>query len=388
MGLRQSLVYQRRFPLIRLLLPQALLERPSDMTRAENMVTAMLLALAVLPFYGAVYAFLTDHATARICYFGAFCVAICAALLRATANLSVVRECFVGGIFVLLVGIIYRTGGIVSPAVLWLGVCSIIGSAAGGAKAGWRWTATSLVVVPLIYAADLAGVFPQPVVRDMRALNFISIMSFTLLVAVFLVIYERINSSAIRKLDHALGLIRTLAIHDELTGIVNRREVLRFAAQEMMRSTRSATPFCLCLIDVDHFKRINDMHGHPVGDEVLRRIAGKIKEDIRATDCFGRYGGEEFLLILTDTDLTGGAEFVERIRQSVSTLHLTELGGNTVTISVGIAQHRQQENLDQILSRADKALYAAKAGGRNQIVLADLAAFKDARKADTVAQIA
>lgn len=371
MGLRTSLVFQRLFPLIRFLIPVSLRDTPSQLTRAENMVAIILLASIVLPSYGVLYLLLDDPLTAYACFMAIGGVLLSGTFLRYAANVSWARETCAMTIYAMLLVLIYRTGGMVSPSVIWLGVCPVITATSGGIAAGRRWTFVVVPTIVAIYALDSAGFFPAPVIQELRMLGSISVISFTLVMAVFLLVYDRINSTAIRKLDHALGLIRTLAIHDELTGVVNRREVLRVASQEKHRNGRKGMPFCLCLMDVDHFKNINDRFGHMVGDEVLRRIASKIKDEIRATDCFGRYGGEEFLLVLTATDLSGAAELVERIRQSVAEMHLTELGGQAVTISIGIAQNRDNEAIEHTLSRADKALYAAKASGRNRLALAE-----------------
>jgi diguanylate cyclase (GGDEF)-like protein len=369
MGLRTSLVFQRLFPLIRFLIPSSLRETPSQMTRAENMVAVLLIASIVLPSYGVLYLVLNDPLSGYACFLAIGGLLLSGAVLRYAASVPMAREMFALTVFTMLLALIYRTGGMVSPSVIWLGVCPVITATSGGVAAGRRWTFIVIPTIVAIYALDAAGFFPAPVIQNLRMLGSISVVSFTMVMAVFLLVYDRINSTAIRKLDHALSLIRTLAIHDELTGVVNRREVLRVASHEKYRTGRQGLPFCLCLMDVDHFKQINDGFGHMVGDEVLRRIASKIKDEIRATDCFGRYGGEEFLLVLTATDLSGAAELVERIRQSVAEMHLTELGGQAVTISIGIAQNRDHEAIEHTLSRADKALYAAKASGRNRLAL-------------------
>jgi diguanylate cyclase (GGDEF)-like protein len=369
MSLRTSLVFQRLFPLVRFLIPVSLRKTPSLLTRAENMVAVLLLAIVVLPSYGVLYLILNDPLTGYVCFLAMGGVLLSSTFLRYAASVPLARETFALTLYAMLLVLIYRTGGIASPSVLWLSVCPVITSTTGGVVAGRRWAFAVVPTIAVIYALDAISFFPSPVVHNMRMVGCISVLSFIMVMAFFLLVYERINSTAIRKLDHALGLIRTLAIHDELTGVVNRREVLRVASQEKYRTGSKGLPFCLCLMDVDHFKNINDSFGHMVGDEVLRRIASKIKNEIRGTDCFGRYGGEEFLLVLTATDLSGAAELVERIRQSVAEMHLTELGGQAVTISIGIAQNRDHEAIEHTLSRADKALYAAKASGRNRLAL-------------------
>ena len=172
-------------------------------------------------------------------------------------------------------------------------------------------------------------------------------------------------------LNQALATISDMANRDELTGSCNRRYLMQNLEQEMLRCGRGATPFSLCLIDIDHFKRTNDTHGHLAGDQVLKSMAHEIEGSIRQIDCFGRYGGEEFLLILPQTALTGAQRKADRIRQAVSRLRFPDIGPDfRVTISVGVAEHRSSESLNQLMKRADDALYRAKGAGRNQVVCA------------------
>lgn len=372
MKFRTSLVFQRLFPLIRFLIPPQVRERPSDLARAENVVVGVLLAGTVLPVYGWFYHLLGDSGSGLVCLLGLPGVLTALALLRLCGNTNLAREVLAATIFVLLLVLVYRTGGATSPSVIWLATCALLATAAGGARAGIRWTGFILLALAGIYAGDLQGVFPVPAVTHMRLLGFVSTASFILVVAVFLLVYERINSAAIAGLDRALGIIRSQAIHDELTGVFNRRELLRVAEREKYRDDRHGRPFSLCLIDVDHFKRINDACGHNVGDEVLRRIAGAIQLEVRSADCFGRYGGEEFLMILTETAAPAAEAFAERIREVVESVSLPQLAGNRITISIGIAQHLEYETIGQTLARADKALYDAKHAGRNRVMRARL----------------
>ncbi|UXY13672.1 diguanylate cyclase [Chitiniphilus purpureus] len=164
--------------------------------------------------------------------------------------------------------------------------------------------------------------------------------------------------------------IRIMATIDELTGIYNRRSVMEAFRREQARSNRIGSAFCLCLIDVDHFKQVNDACGHLVGDEVLRRVAQVAREQIRETDSVGRYGGEEFLILLVDTDLEGARASAERLRHHTESLVFPELApGFKVTVSIGLSQYIIGEQGEQVLSRADAALYQAKAQGRNRVVV-------------------
>ncbi|WP_038965741.1 GGDEF domain-containing protein, partial [Bradyrhizobium diazoefficiens] len=137
---------------------------------------------------------------------------------------------------------------------------------------------------------------------------------------------------------------------------------------EMDKSRRASTSCAIALIDLDWFKRINDAHGHPIGDEVLRTFAITIFANIRPTDCFGRYGGEEFLLLLPDTDGEAASRMLERLRSIVADLDWSAFSpGMRVTISAGVVTLRDVDTADTFLARADSALYSAKAQGRNRI---------------------
>jgi diguanylate cyclase (GGDEF)-like protein len=143
---------------------------------------------------------------------------------------------------------------------------------------------------------------------------------------------------------------------------------MRMLDDKIAGAQRSKTPCSIALIDLDWFKRINDAFGHPTGDEVLRTFAITVFANIRTIDRFGRYGGEEFLLVLPDTPAEEAARILERLRTIIADLDWSAFSpGLRVTISAGIATLRPDETPDSFLARADSALYAAKAGGRNRI---------------------
>jgi diguanylate cyclase len=173
------------------------------------------------------------------------------------------------------------------------------------------------------------------------------------------------------KLREAYKRIEELAELDELTGSFNRRCIMRMLDDEITRARRSKTPCSIALIDLDWFKRINDAYGHPTGDEVLRTFAITVFANIRNIDRFGRYGGEEFLLVLPDTPGDIAARILDRLRAIVAELDWSAFSpGMLVTISAGVATLRPDETPDTYLARADSALYAAKARGRNRIASA------------------
>jgi diguanylate cyclase len=170
------------------------------------------------------------------------------------------------------------------------------------------------------------------------------------------------------ELKAAYRRIEELAEIDELTGAFNRRCIMRMLEEEIARSHRLGTPCAVALIDLDWFKRINDAYGHPTGDEVLRTFAITMFANIRGIDRFGRYGGEEFLLVLPDTTQQSAVGMLDRLRAIIAELEWNAFSaGMSVTMSAGVTVLHANENSDNVLARADSALYAAKAQGRNRI---------------------
>jgi diguanylate cyclase len=163
-----------------------------------------------------------------------------------------------------------------------------------------------------------------------------------------------------RRLEDALERIREIATRDELTGTYNRRFLMESLARELARAGRSGGGFSVCLIDVDHFKAVNDTLGHAAGDGVLKQVAEIAGRGLRAIDVFGRFGGEEFLLLLPDTDRAGARAVAERIRAAVA-------AETRVTVTIGVAQHAG-DGAAAVLARADQALYRGKAAGRNTVL--------------------
>jgi len=154
---------------------------------------------------------------------------------------------------------------------------------------------------------------------------------------------------------------------DELTQACNRREIYRVLRRELNFSARMGSPFSLILFDVDHFKQINDSHGHMAGDRVLRGTAELMSRSIRSTDCLGRWGGEEFLLVLPQTDLTAAVLLAERLRELLSERPFEDV--DRVTASFGVTTFHAGQELEDLLHAADRAMYRAKQNGRNQVVV-------------------
>jgi diguanylate cyclase (GGDEF)-like protein len=173
----------------------------------------------------------------------------------------------------------------------------------------------------------------------------------------------------------ALETLRELAIRDELTGLFNRREMIRALREEMARSRRYRAPMALVLLDIDHFKKVNDTFGHQAGDDVLRWLADLLRENLRAVDLPARFGGEEIAIVLPEVTADRALEMAERLREVVARqgCMVTDLAGHQapipITISLGVAGLTPEVTReDELISRADQALYDAKGRGRNRAV--------------------
>jgi diguanylate cyclase (GGDEF)-like protein len=171
------------------------------------------------------------------------------------------------------------------------------------------------------------------------------------------------------KLQIALAREKQFSNTDVLTGLNNRRQLFELAANEFNAAVRYQHPLTIILFDVDDFKQINDTHGHAVGDKVLQSVTLATIAQIRTIDVLARYGGDEFIILLPQTNAQGAFPVAERIRKSISAMLIsTDNLTFSVTVSIGIADIAyvlDDESIEAIIQRADKALYAAKAGGRN-----------------------
>jgi len=175
------------------------------------------------------------------------------------------------------------------------------------------------------------------------------------------------------KLRHNYQRGLSLALTDDLTGLYNRRYVVAHVNELLARMPEGGGEVALMLFDIDHFKQVNDQHGHPAGDAVLRELAGRALRQVRSVDLVGRLGGEEFVVVMPETNLAGAAVVAERLRAAVAgePFSLQAGGGRLpVTVSIGVAVTGETpETLESLLKRADDALYIAKNAGRNRVAM-------------------
>jgi diguanylate cyclase len=237
-------------------------------------------------------------------------------------------------------------------------------------QAGIVWTCATAGLTAVLLLTDKPIDIPtgSQVERVITLAMLITALGRAALIGLFSMSMREILYKRGKELKAAYERIEEMAQLDELTGALNRRFVMKELDDELLRAVRHGQSCSVALIDLDWFKKINDTFGHPAGDEALRTFAITIFANIRGIDKFGRYGGEEFLLILPDTPQGTAIRTLDRLRDIVSSLDWAAISPSmTVTLSAGVTSIRTNDTTDTILSRADRALYRAKEGGRNRI---------------------
>jgi diguanylate cyclase (GGDEF)-like protein len=218
----------------------------------------------------------------------------------------------------------------------------------------------------------LAATYAMPLDGLMRD-SFVQ--SFTFMVVFIVVILTSLGFILMDK-DRADADNRHFATHDELTGVANRRALIQALDRDVAHAVRSGEPYALLMLDMDHFKSVNDTCGHRAGDQVLCHVAAIVRARLRSQDLVGRYGGEEFVVLLPGTPAQGAAVLAERLREAVAQAPCECQGRPIpVTVSIGVCGARLEsgDTWDQLIHAADQALYAAKAAGRNRVECAALA---------------
>lgn len=213
-------------------------------------------------------------------------------------------------------------------------------------------------------------------VEKIAVLNRIEIVLFILLLVSFLFVFFIIYLPSSRKLSESYKNILFLSYHDRLTGIYNRHYFERKVVEETELSDNGQGHASLIIFDIDHFKNVNDTWGHPVGDEVLTLISDIATKNVRKTDVFARLGGEEFIVLLPNTDLNEAGMVAEKLRQAIEVS--THPVAGTVTCSFGVGERNENETYNKWYKRVDEALYCAKKEGRNRVVSADYTEEKNA----------
>jgi diguanylate cyclase (GGDEF)-like protein len=345
-------------------------QHAAQLTRAQNVINAVVMAALSGPFYSLAYYLLGFPTAAREILACCAFMFLAPFLLRATHSIVLAREVFLCAVFFNFTWLTFNLGGVNAPTAGWLITAPVVAMFLGGVGTAVFWLSMSCLAVIAIYLLPMMGVpLPPHPVKDMDLLYLLCDLGLYLVIVVFVLLFELTKTQGFIKLEQALNVINELAIRDELTGSHNRRHLIDLIEQERERVVEGGHPFCICLLDIDHFKRINDTYGHAAGDTVLQSFALTVQKKIRESDCFGRYGGEEFLLMLPTTSLDDAMLFAERVRQTVERLAFPDVSDELrVSVSIGVAQFHNGETIGQTVSRADEALYVAKSSGRNRVV--------------------
>ena len=192
------------------------------------------------------------------------------------------------------------------------------------------------------------------------------------------------STEVMMELQRDLEMVKKEALTDSLTNLSNRKAFDSEIVRIQKESLESGLPFCLIMMDIDHFKSFNDNYGHQVGDQVLRLVAKTLFDGVKGRDVVARYGGEEFAIILPETDLHGAVKVGDHLRKAVASKEIINRASGDklgrITLSGGAAEIIADETIDEIISRADKALYTAKHNGRNQISASRPKATKTTKK--------
>ena len=211
---------------------------------------------------------------------------------------------------------------------------------------------------------------PDPYLLKRKVLTWfalISVLSFFSLIGGYVGRLRKELADSKRRLEAAMLKVQDMAARDELTGVFNRRTLSDVLNGHKKRADRYGTTFSVMMLDIDHFKRVNDTHGHQNGDRVLKAFAQTVSAGLRGTDILGRYGGEEFLAVLDQTPIDRVPVAAKRMCALVRQINLDEIAnGFRISVSVGCAQYRKSEDWQATIERADQALYRAKDGGRDR----------------------
>lgn len=207
--------------------------------------------------------------------------------------------------------------------------------------------------------------------KELAVYSCYVLMSFTFSIICYeMSVVRRYLKRKNKKLEAAFQYIESISITDELTKIKNRRYILSVLENQKLMVERGNYIFSICMIDIDHFKNINDIHSHMIGDKILKNLCKKISANIRKIDSFARYGGEEFLLVLPLTNGSRAKLSADRLRNLIETSDFSDIVPNLkITLSIGVTEYRWPEEIEATIARVDAALYEAKRAGRNLVVL-------------------
>jgi len=276
-------------------------------------------------------------------------------------------------IYISSAGVMAISGGVHSSSVIWQVFVPVAAFIMIGLYAGLRWGAASFLTVMLFYILETTGVL-QLVTSFETTIGDRLIELLGAIVAVSIAIWysDNLKSRALSELEETKARLNFLATVDPLTNTFNRRHFMELSERKIKRTKTSNGYASFLLFDIDHFKRINDAHGHMIGDQILQGCAHICMQHLRTDDILGRFGGEEFVILLPETKLEDARNIAERLRHLFAeTLIETDVGPINITISIGVSllEKANSTTIEQLLSRADRAMYLAKQAGRNRVMI-------------------
>ena len=242
------------------------------------------------------------------------------------------------------------------------------------------WIATAIGACVVIFAVGPKLAIPTATLagQALTSAALVGLLARCIWIAMFVRKLRGRLSQKNEELRRAMAQIETLASTDEVTGLANRRSIAAVLQEHMAIADRTGLALTVAYVDLDHFKRVNDIHGHLAGDLALRRFAELASATIRGTDRIGRFGGEEFLLIMLGTSLLEAGQPLERLRQRVAAQDWSSVHeGVRLTTTIGATQYSPGETLEELVKRADLALYYGKETGRDRVVLDPLQTLKN-----------
>lgn len=285
-----------------------------------------------------------------------------ALLVRLTGRIRLAEHLALGSFFVYLVSCGYWALQYDQPNyVVWGALFVPVAFYLTGFRAGIVWIAAYFLTAISGYQVHLHLWHGKALPPDLVT----HLVGMCLSIFLFMCVFEGMRASYYLLVRQFNERLQGLAITDQLTGIANRRRLVDVLEAEIRRAERMHTVFALVVFDLDHFKKINDTYGHGQGDETLQLVSTRVNELIRATDIVGRWGGEEFLMILPGTNAAGAFLLSNRVREAVAGHRFS--AGFSVTLSFGITEYLESDTLDTLVDRADRALYRAKQKGRNRV---------------------
>lgn len=291
-----------------------------------------------------------------LCYSGYF-------VYRKFKNTSLSSALVLYSLYALMFYLIY-TGGVEQTGPLWIFIVAPLSVFIHGLKRGLVDITFFVVIMSLIMFMPIESVNHAQYSTEFKLRLIYSFLTVTALSS----LYEYSRNKSYK---HALELsdkYQQLAHFDTLTQLSNRRDALHIFKREQARAIRNNQPLSIILCDVDHFKKINDQFGHNAGDEVLKALAKLFTDNMRDQDCVARWGGEEFLFILPNTDFKNAYVFADKIKNKIQRHIINYEDKNiSMTISMGVEQFKSTQTIDEVINTADKYLYQAKDAGRNQI---------------------